>query len=451
MPDEPESKQKSSEHSAPVTKGRRFMKLAGMTASVATSYAKDRVRGAFGKERTEEEIAESYREVGVKIAETLGELKGAVMKVGQVASQARDMFPPEIADALSTLQNEAPPMPFDVIEQQIEREFGMTPDRLYEYFEPEPFAAASIGQVHRARTDDGRDVVVKVQYPGVDQSCDSDLSHLKMALRASGLLRVNKQAINGMFEELRERLHEELDYTNEAENIRFFRDFHKNDDKVVIPDVVGERSAQRVLTMMYEPGDRIDAVDAERYPQEVRNEIAHRIFDAIGRQIFELHAVHGDPHPGNFAFRPDGTLVIYDFGCIKKLVPQAVASYRASLVFGMNEDYAGVERALIAMGARDTTGPEIEPEFYKGIRDLLMSPFVQDEPFDFGHSTIHKQLAKRSRQLVKRMRSFKPPVETLYIDRAVGGHYWNMQSLGAVTNFRPDLEKLLALPQPDWE
>lgn len=451
MPDESESKQKTSERSAPVTRGRRFMKLAGMTASVASSYAKDRVRGAFGKERTEEEIAESYREVGIKIAETLGELKGAVMKVGQVASQARDMFPPEIADALSTLQNEAPPMPFDVIEAQIEREFGMTPDRLYDYFEPVPFAAASIGQVHRARTDDGREVVVKVQYPGVDESCDSDLSHLKMALRASGLLRVNKQAINEMFEELRERLHEELDYTNEAQNVRYFRDFHRNDEKIVVPDVVGERSAQRVLTMIYEPGDRIDAVDPARYPQAVRNEIAHRIFDAIGRQIFELHAVHGDPHPGNFAFRPDGTLVIYDFGCIKRLVPEAVATYRAAVVYGLEEDYAGVERALIAMGARDTSGPAVEPEFYKSMRDLLLTPFIDDAPFDFGQSKIHKDLAKRSRQLIKRMRSFKPPVETMYIDRAVGGHYWNLQALEAVTNFRPDLEQLLALPQSEWE
>jgi predicted unusual protein kinase regulating ubiquinone biosynthesis (AarF/ABC1/UbiB family) len=451
MSDDNSSKSENEGKSAPVTKGRRFMKLAGMTASVASSYAKDKVRGVLGKERTDEEVAESYREVGLKIANTLGELKGAVMKVGQVASQARDLFPPEIADALSTLQNEAPPMPFEVIEEQIEREFGMTPDRLYEWFDPEPFAAASIGQVHRARTDDGREVVVKVQYPGVDESCDSDLAHLKMALRASGLLRVNKQAINELFDELRDRLHEELDYTNEAQNIRYFRDFHMDDEKVVVPDVVGERSAKRVLTMLYEPGDRIDDVDPEHYSQEVRDEIAHRIFDALGREIFELHAVHGDPHPGNFAFRPDGTLVIYDFGCIKKLKPEAVAAYAAAIRYGIEEDYDAVERALIAMGARDTDGPEIEDAFYKSMRDLLMIPFVYERPYDFGQATIHKALAKRTRELMKRMRSFKPPVDTMFIDRVVGGHYWNLQKLGSVVDLRPDLDELLALPQASWE
>ncbi|MEO1268440.1 MAG: AarF/UbiB family protein, partial [Myxococcota bacterium] len=181
----------------PVSKSKRFFKLAGMTASVAGNYAKSKLKSVFkNAEESARQQAESYQESGERIAKTLGELKGAAMKIGQMASVASDVLPKELSSALKSLQNEAPPMSFDVIASQIEQEFGARPEILFNHFDPEPFAAASIGQVHRAQVDDGREVVVKVQYPGVDSSVDSDLAHLKLALRASGLVKMNRKAFN---------------------------------------------------------------------------------------------------------------------------------------------------------------------------------------------------------------------------------------------------------------
>ncbi|MEO1266967.1 MAG: AarF/ABC1/UbiB kinase family protein, partial [Myxococcota bacterium] len=302
MSDEPTSK--------PTSRRQRFFKLAGMTASVAGNFATNRVKGLFQRQDERERArAEADARSGERIAKTLGELKGAAMKLGQMASMAKDILPNELASALTGLQREAPPMSFDVIRDQIASELGSPPELLFERFDPEPFAAASIGQVHRARTDDGREVVCKVQYPGVDTSVDSDIAHLKFALRASGLLRVPKRALDGLFEELRDRLKEELDYTNEAENVRLFQRLHRDDPHIVIPEVVGERSSGRILTLTYEPGDSIIELPEERYDQATRNLIGERLVHMMYRQIFAFHAVHGDPNPANFACRDNGDLV----------------------------------------------------------------------------------------------------------------------------------------------
>lgn len=433
--------------SAPVTRGGRFMKLAGMTASVAGTYAKSRVKTLLSG--AEQDNSESWKETGEIIAQTLGELKGAVMKVGQVASQARDLFPPEIANALATLQNEAPPMPYEVIEAQIEREFGMSPDRLFSSFEEEPFAAASIGQVHRARTDDGREVVVKVQYPGVDESCDSDLAHLKFALRAAGILKVNRQAMNRMFEELRERLHEELDYTIEAENVRLFQKLHADDEGIIIPGVVGERSSKRVLTMTWEPGDRVDRLDPAIYSQETRNLLGDRLFRAFAKQIFEYQTVHGDPHPGNFAFRPDGTMVMYDFGCIKRLNPEIMTAYREVLRHGVRRDWAALDDSLITLGARVPDGPKLDGEFYAPWRDLFIRPFSDEQPFAFETATLHTEMARMGPRALRHLDSLQPPSETIFVDRVIGGHYYTMQKLGVVQDFRPLLQEFAGLNEDD--
>jgi predicted unusual protein kinase regulating ubiquinone biosynthesis (AarF/ABC1/UbiB family) len=418
--------------SRPATKSRRFFKLAGMTASVATNFAKTRVKTLFlSEERAVAARAEANARSGSRIAETLGELKGAVMKVGQMASIASDVLPKEIADALGRLQREAPPMPYAVIAEQIEAELGSPPDTLFARFEREPFAAASIGQVHRACTDDGREVVVKVQYPGVDTAVDSDLRQLKVALRASGLVNVGKEALDAAFGELRARLHEELDYCNEADNVRAFAAFHARHPWLVVPGVVGERSSQRVLTMTYEPGDPLRDLDALDYPQELRDELGAHLFHMMCSQVFRFGRIHGDPNPGNLAFRRDGSLVLYDFGCVKRLQGAIVTAYRDAIVRGIDEDYDGVEDALRRLGVRRVSGPPIEPAYYKRWRDIFAEPFLAVTVFDYGHSTIHDDVVKMIPGVLKRMASFQAPKELLFLDRMVAGHYGNMCKLRA--------------------
>ncbi|MDI1300575.1 MAG: AarF/ABC1/UbiB kinase family protein [bacterium] len=428
------------------TPGKRFMKLAGMSASIAGNFAKNRIKGALGTLSEEERLRERellFTQVGEQIANTLGEMKGAVMKVGQIASQFKDVFPKEIADALAKLQKESPPMPFAVIERQIRMELGREAADIFAHIDSQPFAAASIGQVHRARTHDGEEVVIKVQYPGIDQCVESDLKHLRMALKLAGVLRVDKNMLDDIFGEIRRSLHDELDYVKEAENVRKFAAFHATDPKIVVPRVFEEYTSRRVLTMAYEPGDDIRQVQAPAYSQDSINEIGHRLFNAIGAQIYGLHAVHCDPHPGNFAFRTDGSLIIYDYGCVKHIKPEIVEALRKTTRAALDNDLPALELALIAMGVRNTeNAPQLPGDFYAPWIDLILQPFSESS-FDFGLTTLHEDFVRQARHSFKYWTAFQPSADSMLVNRAVAGHYWTLKQLGVNTAFRDALNKTL--------
>ncbi|MFT4702398.1 MAG: putative unusual protein kinase regulating ubiquinone biosynthesis (AarF/ABC1/UbiB family) [Bradymonadia bacterium] len=434
--------------SAPPRKRDRFLKLAGMTASVAGRYAATRVKEAFQSEdEAKEGRLEAYKRSGERIAETLGELKGAAMKIGQMASIGSDILPRELSDALTKLQKKAPPMPYEAIAAQIERELGSAPELLFESFERTPFASASIGQVHRARVDDGREVVVKVQYPGVDESVDSDLAHLKLALRASGLVnKAHRAGLGRVFEELRERLHEELDYTLEAANVRQFRAFHADHEGIVVPDVVGERSAQRVLTMTYEPGYAISELDEQGFDQDTRDLLGRRLLDAVAAELFELRAIQADPNPANYAFRKDGTVVLYDFGCVQAIHDEVITPYTQLIQASWVEDYDAAEKALIELGVRNPNGPPVEHEFYRRWRNLFLQLYLVDEPFDFSAATFQQQFMRLLPDAMKRLHSFEPPAKLVFIDRTLGGLYGNLKRMGARVPLVDTIHQHIDLP-----
>jgi len=429
------------------TRTGRFMKLAGMTASVATRYAGERVKRVFGSaEEREARLSQTYDKMASDIVNTLGELKGAVMKVGQIASQTQDFLPPEFSKALQKLQKEAPPMPFQVIRDQIRRELGGEPQQVFQWFDEKPYAAASIGQVHRARLHNGQEVIVKVQYPGVDESCDSDLKQLRLALKLGGLLKIPKEMVDQLFEEIRIRLKEELDYENEARNIERFREFHREDQGVLIPAVIPEFSTRRVLTLELVEGDHISQVTSDRYSQDTINQIGHRIFTTMADQLFKFQCIHGDPHAGNFAYRPDGSIILYDFGCVKELKPEIVEAYRKSLIAALYEEYDALDRYMIELGVRVEDKPPIDSAYYAMWRDILIRPFAsRDEAFNFAEADIHQQVAAKTPTIWKYMDRFRPPVESIFIDRMIAGHYWIMKKLGVQAAFRGELERYLGL------
>lgn len=433
------------------TPGKRFMKLAGMSASIAGNFAKNRIKGALGTLTEEERLQEReqlFAQVGEQIANTLGEMKGAVMKVGQIASQFKDVFPKEIADALAKLQKESPPMPFGVIERQIRQELGKDPSELFAEIDSKPFAAASIGQVHRARTHAGEEVVVKVQYPGVDQCVESDLKHLRFALKMAGVLKVERAVLDAIFDEIRRSLHDELDYVKEAQNVRAFAAFHASDPKVVVPRVFDELTSTRVLTLAYEPGDDIRDVTAPRYSQEVINELGHRLVNAIGAQIYHLQAVHCDPHPGNFAFRSDGSLVMYDYGCVKKIKPEVVAALRRSTRAAIAQDFTELDDALISLGVRNTENtPRMPGDFYAPWALVVQQAF-SEVPFDFGTATLHDDVLRLARKSLKHWEAFRPNPDMMLVDRAISGHYWTLKQLGVNTAFREALLRIMAQEEP---
>jgi predicted unusual protein kinase regulating ubiquinone biosynthesis (AarF/ABC1/UbiB family) len=400
-----------------------------MTASVAGNFASSKIKGIFQDEEGANQSREqNMREAGDRIAKTLGELKGAVMKVGQMASVASDILPKELTQALSTLQKDAPPMAYEVIESQLVKELGGLPEEKFQTFDRAPFASASIGQVHKATTHDGREVIVKVQYPGVDKAVDSDLRQLKLALRASGIINVSKKALDDTFQETRERLHEELNYEHEAANTRLMAELHSTDQFLVVPKVVDELSSRRVLTIMYEAGDTFEHAGSH-YDQETRDLLGARLLSLMAIQIFRNGAIHGDPNPGNFAVREDGTIVMYDYGCIKRLPRDLVFAYRDLIVSSIAEDYAGTEGALRRLGLRNLDGPPVEFEFYKRFRDIFVIPHQNRTPYDYGESRMGEQVMKLVPSVMKRIASFQPAKDLIFVDRMVGGHYGNMRTL----------------------
>lgn len=429
----------------PTTHAGRLWRLGRMTTTVAGRVAGNQVRGVFQSEDDRRKSREKLmREIGREVAETLGEMKGAVMKVGQIASQMQDILPDEVAEALSVLQKASAPMPFSVIRRQIRKELGDEPENLFARFDEVPFAAASIGQVHRAQLEDGREVVVKVQYPAVKDSIDSDMKQLRRILKLGGLLKVEPQALDAIFEEIRRQLDEELDYEQEAENLKRFQAFHSHQSWLVIPEVIDERSTDKVLTLTYEDGDDLDAVHtSDDYDQATRNLLGERLFEAISEEIFEHRAVHSDPHPGNFAFRPDGTLIMYDFGAIKRIPEEDAQVFRRLMEAAIAEDFDGMEKALKDLGIRKEAGPRVEDDFYQSWVDLFM-PVFGETPFDFADSRLHIHVAKKARNTPWRyLESFQPSAKTLLIDRVLGGHYWTLKKLGVVKAFRPHLERHL--------
>lgn len=424
------------------TPASRLLRLTGMTTSIASRVAGHQVRKLFqSDEAISRDRERLMRDVGRQVAQTLGEMKGAVMKVGQIASQMQDLLPAEIAEALTVLQKASAPMPFSIIRRQLRQQLGGEPAELFAHIDEKPFAAASIGQVHRATTRDGRDVVVKVQYPAVRESIASDMRHLRRILRLGALFKVDEVTLDAIFSEIRVQLEEELDYEKEAENIRLFRQFHADDAWLVIPEVVAELSSSQVLTLIYEPGDDLDAVgNGAGYDQQVRNLIGQRLFQAIGRQMFGLRQVHCDPHPGNLAFRPDGTLVMYDFGAIKRLPEEDLKALRTLMHAAYASDFPAVDAALIDLEVRKREGPLVEEAFYRQWIELLLPPFAE-QPFDFGRSTLHRDLLRQTRNTSWRyLESFQPSPRTLLVNRVFGGHYWTLVKLGVNASFRDQVE-----------
>lgn len=420
--------------------GKRFLKLAGMTASIASKSVANSIRNLTADEEQKNAArSQLFQDIGIQIADTLGEMKGAVMKVGQIASQYKDIFPPEVAKAIAKLQRQAPAMPFAAIQQQVEKELGKPLNQIFSSFETEPFAAASIGQVHRAILPNGQAVVVKVQYPGVDQACESDLKQVRLALRLMGVLKIDKKLQDQLFKEIQDSLSAELNYEIEAQNLEVFKTFHeKLDQQVIIPTVYKDYSSRRVLTLSYEKGESIET--ASTWSVETRNQIGRRIVRALGQEIFFLRRFHCDPHPGNFAFREDGSVIIYDYGSVKTLSPEIVQHFKSLVNAARKENIAQVEDLLVELKAL-AEKEKFPDELYSQWIEILLRPLSTH--YDFAENSSHHDGMRLVKKSLKYWDVFKPSPDTLMVNRTVSGHYWNLIHLKVHDNLNDLFEELV--------
>ncbi|NNP71992.1 ABC transporter [Acinetobacter defluvii] len=426
------------------TPSRRFMKLAGMTASIATKTVSNSIRNFNADEDKKNEArSKLFQDIGLQIADTLGEMKGAVMKVGQIASQYKDIFPPEVAKAIAKLQRQAPAMPFAEIKKQVEKELGKPLDQIFSHFEEQPFAAASIGQVHKATLPNGDQVVVKVQYPGVDEACESDLKQVRLALRLMGVLKVDKKLQDRLFKEIQDSLHEELNYEIEAQNLQVFRTFHQAlDRQIIIPQVFPEFSSRRILTLSLEKGESIET--ASTWDLEIRNQIGERLIRALGQEIFFLKRFHCDPHPGNFAFREDGSVIIYDFGGVKTLSNEIIQHFKNLVRAGRKADIRTIENELTALDAL-AEKDKFPEALYQEWLEILLRPLTTH--YDFAENSAHHDGMKLVKKSLKYWDVFKPSPDTLMVNRTISGHYWNLIQLKVYDDLSDLFEELL--PQQD--
>jgi predicted unusual protein kinase regulating ubiquinone biosynthesis (AarF/ABC1/UbiB family) len=286
-------------------------------------------RATASPERRAELDAAHQLRTAADVANALGELKGALMKLGQMASYLDDGLPEPMREALASLQQDAPPMAPELSAQIVREQLGDVPDRLFAQWDPNPVAAASIGQVHRAVTHSGLTVAVKVQYPGIGEAIRADLLNTDLIFRALGLLFPGFEP-GPLVEELRARLVEELDYGIEADNQRLFSDWYADHPFIHVPRVVDELSSAHVLTTEFADGARFSEV--ERWSQDERNAAAESIFRFVFRSIYRLHAFNGDPHPGNYLFRGDGRVSFLDFGLVKRYTPDEVHLFQSLIV-----------------------------------------------------------------------------------------------------------------------
>ena len=383
----------------------RNARLVAAGARSGAAYAVHRARRAATPTDARAALDEAYQlRTTAQVVETLGHMKGALMKIGQMASYLDDGMPAPMQAALASLQQDAPPMAPELVERVLRDELGDPPAALFATWNPTPIAAASIGQVHRARTHDGRDVAVKVQYPGVDDAIRADLTTTDVLFRALSLMFPGLDP-GPIVDELRARLVEELDYAHEAKNQRLFTDYYAGHPFIRIPAVVDELSTTRVLTTEFADGARF--AEVEQWSQAERDLAAEAIFRFVFRSLYRLHAFNGDPHPGNYVFGGRGVVTFLDFGLVKRYDPAEVALFE-ELIRSMvlEHDIADFRATLEAHSILRKDAPfgdddvrEYFGHFYEFVMDdevVTMNPEYASETVRrfFDLSSPHAHVAK---------------------------------------------------------
>ena len=358
---------------------RRNSRLARLGARIGLAHAGTSARKVFaGAERKEELSRAREFKTAQQVATELGNMKGALMKVGQMASYLDDGLPEPMRLALSQLQSNAPPMAVELVRIELERELGKPMSEIFVQFDDEPIASASIGQVHRAiiRLGDGTEkaVAVKVQYPGVAEAIDADLrtADLLGAMLAFGFKSLNPE---DMVAEIKDRLREELDYKREASNQQLFVDFYKGHPFIHVPEVFHEFSTDRILMTELVAGHSFAEVC--EWSQEERDMAGEAIFRFVFRSLYRFRAFNGDPHPGNYIFHGDGKVSFLDFGLIKHFTEDEMHMFQSMVKAAvLDHDMDAYRRVIEDAGMLQLDAPFTTQEagdyfshFYEPVRE----------------------------------------------------------------------------------
>jgi len=402
-------------------------------------------------------LAKDARNAAEALLKTLGEMKGLPLKVGQMASYIDGLAPPgyeeRFQQELKKLLDKAPPLSAEAAVKVVVEEFGQPPSELFATWEADPFAAASIGQVHRATTRHGDDVAVKVQYPGIDKAIEADLKSLQFFQSMMSPI-TQKLHSKQTIDEISQVFRDELDYGREAKMADVFRRIEAEDPDIIIPRVHHDRTRRRVLTTEFIHGASYADFCASA-SQEARNRAGTAIWRFTFRALLRHGVLYADPHPGNYRFFDDGRVGFLDFGCVKVLPPALVADMKRYMRAAIDGDWAEFDRACVEVLGYD---PDDETwDLYRSYTLELMMPITTHGEWECSREKAREavtSLSKGLRKIAFREGDTMPhlpkvpkmPQDFTFVNRLQWGLASVMAGLGTVSKFRPFIEPLVKGP-----
>ncbi len=420
----------------PQTRLRRFASLGiaagGLAAGAAAQGLKRLARGEAPDFRGALLSAPNAR----RLAERLARMRGAAMKIGQLVSmQGEDILPAEFAQALSLLRSQAAPMPLQQLRRVLGREYGTGWEDRFAEFDYEPVAAASIGQVHRARTVDGRDLALKIQYPGVARSIASDVDNVAVLLRMFNLLPIDLD-VAGIADEAKRQLMQEADYVSEARFLEHFGTLVADEPKLLVPRVHRDLTTTRIMAMDFVEATPLEALATA--PQTQRNAVGALLERLLFRELFEFRVMQTDPNLANYLYQQQsGRLVLLDFGATRHFGAGFVANYARISRAVIDGDRDAIAREAVRIGYAAADDPPQRIDAAVEMCLLVCEPLRHVGRYDFGASDLPARARNLGFELAIRRRLLRsPPPETMFLHRKLVGSFLLLARLGAQVDAR---------------
>jgi predicted unusual protein kinase regulating ubiquinone biosynthesis (AarF/ABC1/UbiB family) len=401
----------------------RLARLGGMAGGVAGNMAYHGARTAISGQRPDFRGLLLTPGNAKRVADELARMRGAAMKMGQLLSmESGDLLPPELADVLARLRQDADFMPPKQLRGVLDAAWGPGFQSRFANFNVRPIAAASIGQVHRARLPDGTELAIKVQYPGVRRSIDSDVDNVGTLIRMTGLLPQGLD-IAPYLAEAKRQLHEEADYRREAEYLQRFGEALAGDTDFNLPVLHDPLTTDTVLAMTYLPGQPVESlIDAA---QQDRDRVAALLIRLVLRELFDFGLMQTDPNFANYRYDPEtGRIILLDFGAARDINPTTADRLRAILRAGLFGDNARIDSALRDAGFIDDRTAPHHADLLRDMARTALEPLRTGGLFDFADTGFVNRM-RRMGQALGEDRSFAtiPPMDVLFVQRKVAGMY----------------------------
>ncbi|EPE2678821.1 ABC1 kinase family protein [Vibrio alginolyticus] len=433
------------ERSLPTHRISRFSKFASLATRVAGNVITEGTKQiAKGNKPKAKDLLLTPQNIA-RLTDQLAHLRGAAMKLGQMLSMdAGDVLEPELADILSRLRSNADPMPAKQLNAVMESSLGTNWKAEFLSFNFKPIASASIGQVHQAYSDAGDNLAVKVQYPGIRKSIDSDVDNVGTLLKVVGLIPESVD-YKGLLEEAKKQLHDEADYAREAQFAIRYHDALKEHPHFVVPKIHTESCSDSVLAMEFIDGSPIEQI--EHYDQSTRDFVMHSLLELLFRELFEFKMVQTDPNFANYLYIENTRQIgLLDFGATREYSERFSTGYRQAFASVVNNNEQGLNDALEQIGFFSQT---ILPDQRQAILDLVKmacEPMLVDEPYDFKASGLAQKLREAGTILSMEQEYWHtPPADALFLHRKIGGMYLLAARIGAKVNIRQLVQPYLTI------